>query len=344
MTPFFLAIFVLGLSSVAVTANFTRVFEWPAGLDYEWPSEAGRTQALEDGTFKPNTIQPLFMAVHGGRIFISLLKWIGTGVPVTLVTLPTTNTSSVPPKLTPYPSWDMHEEENCSKIQRAHGLEVDAVGRLWVLDSPSKKCPAKLWIFNLADDTLQDTHEFTFKANLHDLVLDETPDGWFAYMTRTGAQHIVVFSLKTKETRLVETPALQWTSIALKKEPKQLYLSRNNLYDLYSVSVDALMRDQTANLEAIGNWNAFYSYRMLIDSAGTLYSAFHDQKYISSYNTSRKFQEQRFHEFDNLDSYWPFVLALDQNDTLWMTVFGPVEWPKCRLLKAVVSDASPGAE
>ncbi|XP_065334484.1 protein yellow-like [Cloeon dipterum] len=128
MTPFFVAIFLLGLSSLATAVHFSQVFDWSNGFDYEWPSEANRTRALSDGTFDPETIEPIFMAFFGSVIFFALEK--RDGIPVTLVSLPTNSASSEPPKLTPFPSWDMHEFGNCNKIEEARGLQVDSVGRL----------------------------------------------------------------------------------------------------------------------------------------------------------------------------------------------------------------------
>ncbi|XP_065336594.1 protein yellow-like [Cloeon dipterum] len=125
MVPSFCALFFLGLSSLATAVNFTQVFEWPDDWDYEWPSEG-------DGTFKPQNIQPIYMAVYETRIFLSLDRYYD-GIPVTLVSLPTSSASSASPKLTLFPSWEMQEFGHCNKIEEAKGLEVDSIGRLWVV-------------------------------------------------------------------------------------------------------------------------------------------------------------------------------------------------------------------
>ncbi|XP_065336383.1 protein yellow-like [Cloeon dipterum] len=336
MTPFFVAIFLLGLSSLATAANFTQVFEW-IELDFEWPSEASRTQALEDGTYKPAKIYPRYMAVHGTRIFLSLYK--NSGIPATLVSLPTSSASSAPPKLTPFPSLDLHlnESGNCEKIHTAEGLQVDSVGRLWVLDEGSFKCNTKLRIFDLYNSETEIIHRFSFHGKMHDLVIDETANGTFAYIAWWSDTNIVAFSLEKNESWIVDTPGVEVLSIALspKEEPRQLYLGEfyNDL--LYSISVAALRNGtRTAEPELIGNWTGT-PYRMLVDNHGTLHAAILSEDYASSWNTSREpFQEQRFYEVAGLDYTWPFTFALDQNGTLWMTVLDDAKTPRFRILKA----------
>ncbi|XP_065336297.1 protein yellow-like isoform X2 [Cloeon dipterum] len=342
MTPFFATFFLLGLSSVAATTNFNQVYEWKE-LDYEWPSEASRSKALKDKTFEPDNISPHFIAVYGSRLFLSLESY--GGIPVTLVSLPTSSASSAPPKLTPFPSWDMHGKiGDCDKIEEARGLEVDSVGRLWVLDSGSNTCKAKLWTIDLANnDQTKLIHEIDINHSMHDLVLDETPNGTFAYITRWREEHIVVFSLERNQSWFVHcTPGLRLISIALSpkdQEPRQLYLAKSK--ELYSFSVAALHNGtRRVNPKLIGNWTG-PPYRMLMDNQGTVYAAFLWKNYASSWNSSQPLQEQRFREAAGKDSYWPFTIALDQNGTLWMTVFDTNrEKPSQRLLKAAVGAKS----
>ncbi|XP_065336509.1 protein yellow-like [Cloeon dipterum] len=342
MTPFLVAIFLLALSSLTTAAEFKQVFEWDE-MDYEWPSEESRARALEDGTFKPEGILPLYMAVHGTKIFLALS--IRFGIPVSLVSLPTSSASSenAPPKLTPFPSWDMNGKNgDCTKIEEACGLEVDSIGRLWMLDSGSVKCNAKLWTVDLSNyDRTRLIHRFSFRDNVHDLVLDETPDGTFAYISRQSKPHIVVFSLERNQSWTVDTPGIKAFSTALSpknQEPRQLYLSKYDSDELYSISVAALRSGTgAATAKLIGKWSA-KPYRMLMDNHGTIYAAFWGKNYTSSWNSSLPFQEQRFHEVAKLTAVWPFTFALDSMGTFWMTVFINYTGskPRCRLLKAAV--------
>ncbi|CAB3382864.1 Hypothetical predicted protein [Cloeon dipterum] len=344
MITSFCALFFLGLSSLATAANFTQVFEWPNGMDYEWPSEASRTQALNDGAFKPENIQARFMAVYGTRIFLSLENY--DGIPASLVTFMTSSASfASPPKLNPFPSRGMQGKGFCNKIEQTKGMDVDSVGRLWVLDDGSENCNAKLWTIDLSNnDHTKLIHRFSFRFYMHDLVLDETPNGTFAYILRWGERNIIVFRLEGNESWIVQTPGSGVYSIALspksKEEPRKLYLGKWDSDELYSISVTALRKEtRIANPKLIGKWNA-RPYKMLIDNHGTMYAAFWEKNYINSWNTSQPFEEQRFYEDAGLNTYWPFNFAFDQNGTLWMTVFDKTRKPKYRLLKTAVDARS----
>ncbi|CAB3387292.1 Hypothetical predicted protein [Cloeon dipterum] len=221
MSPYLCAIFLLGLSSLATAANFTLVYEWPDGLDYEWPSEASKTQAWRDGTLKPWEIEPLYMAVYGSRLFFSLESKYPE-ISVTLVSLPTSGASSAPPKLTPFPSWDMHRIGDCNMIEYATGLQVESVGRLWVLDGGSSHCKSKLWIFDLKkNDHNNLVHQIRNPYPMHDFVLDETAHGTFAYISRWYQQSIVVFSLEKNLFWIVETAEIFVFSIALSPKDQE---------------------------------------------------------------------------------------------------------------------------
>ncbi|XP_065336574.1 protein yellow-like [Cloeon dipterum] len=343
MDLFFIVVVLLRLS-LATAVNFTQVFEWPDGMDYEWPSEASRTSALNNRTyFNPKLIQPIFMAVYETRIFLSLEKY-NVGIPVTLVSLPTSSETSAPPELTPFPSWDMHNKDeygDCNKIEEAAGLEVDAVGRLWVLDSGSENCNAKLWISDLFNnDKTKLIHRFSFGKYLADLVLDETPNGTFAYIARLYRNHIVVFSLERNQSWIVDTPGFMAYSIALspKEEPRQLYLSHSFTNEFFSISVAALRNGiQTANPKLIGKWTRTQKYRMLMDNHGTMYIASFDENFITSWNTYQSMQEQRFLVVEGLNTVRPFTFALDSSGTFWVTEINETATkPTFRLLKAAV--------
>ncbi|CAB3375048.1 Hypothetical predicted protein [Cloeon dipterum] len=312
MTPFSLVAILLCLS-VASAVNFTSVYNWSDknGMCYEWSSEG----------MKPNNILPNFMAVFGKRIFLSLVD--SGDISASLISMPSDGECFWPPKITPFPSWDFHKNEGCNTIQEAKGLEVDAVGRLWVLDSGNLNCPAKLWILNLTNDTPELVHQFSFHYRLHDLVLDETPDGWNAYITRGTEYQLFVFSSKTNKSWVADLPRMIWGAVALspKNEPsRQLFLSTEESTALYSIPVAFLQNGNlTAKPELIGNWSE-KPYKMLIDNTGTMYASFWTQSYISTWDISKPFQEKRFYEARELNTWWAFSFALDSSSgTFWMT-------------------------
>ncbi|XP_065334699.1 protein yellow-like isoform X2 [Cloeon dipterum] len=317
MTPFFIPIFLLGLSSLVNAANFTQVFEWNNEKNYNTTKAS-----LEAEIFNPRRIMPFFMAAYGPRLFFSMFRVLST--PVTLVSLHTSSASSASPKFTPFPSLNIHGQGDCDKLGEASGLQVDSVGRLWVLDQGSFRCSSKIWTIDLKNnDQTKLTHRFSFQNLIHDFVLDETPNGTFAYITEMGAQHIVVFSLERNESWIVDTPGKSLLTIALspKVEPRKLYLSEYESSRLYSISIAALRNgSRTANPELIGNWTA-EPYRMLMDNQGTLYAAFWGKNYISSWNSSQPFAEHRFYEVAGLNTDYPFSFNLDQSGAFWMAVF-----------------------
>ncbi|XP_065353819.1 protein yellow-like [Cloeon dipterum] len=269
------------------------------------------------------------MAVFGERLFLSFYK--DSGIPATLVWLPTSGTSTAPPTLAPFPSWELHKNDNCDSIQSAKGMETDTDGRLWVLDQGSKKCPGKLWLFDLLyNDTIERVHQFPARVIspsfnerlLLDIVLDNSPDDNLAYITDSDSAHIIVYSRKRDKSWSVKTPGRKWYSLALSanREARRLYLGRYGSNELYSISVSELKNEGgSAAVKLIGEWTKFNLYRMVIDNANVLYAAFYRQNYLSKWNISEPFREQRFHEVGILDSGRPFTLALDTTNTLWMT-------------------------
>ncbi|CAB3383298.1 Hypothetical predicted protein [Cloeon dipterum] len=349
MSPlYYVAVFLHGLC-VVNAINFTTVYEWDE-LDFAWPSGANSSNGQTDQNFNAMDVYFRYMAVFEERLFLSLdMK---TGIPATLVWLPTRRTSTAPPKLAPFPSWDLHKKDNCDTIQWAKGLQADTDGRLWVLDNGSSACPSKLWIFDLANnDTTERVHQFpdtvvphsASKRSLRDVVIDKTPDDFLAYIADTRSGRIVVYSRKTDKSWTVKTTGDRWLSLAISpnREARQsLYLIGiigSNV--LNSVSVSELKNEGgSAAVKFFGEWTES-PYRMLIDSADVLYAAFYGQNYLSMWNTSEPFREQHVHEVGRLYASWPFTFALDANDTLWMTQRNVTD-AKHNLLKAEVGATS----
>ncbi|CAB3383302.1 Hypothetical predicted protein [Cloeon dipterum] len=329
MSPFFAAIFLhaLCLANAVNDINFSTVYEWDK-LDFVWPSGANSSNNRQ--TFNPNYVHLRYMAVFGERLFLSLdLK---NEVPATLVWLPKSGTSTAP-KLHPFPSWNLHIKyrEKCDTIKVTQGIVADPDGRLWVLDDGTDGCSSKLWIFDLNNnDTTDRVHQFPDAVvshsiggrRMYEIVLDKLPDDDLAYIADYIAEHIIVYSRKTDKSWTVKTPGRSWFFLAVSpnREARQLYLSdRSYSNELYSVFVSELKNEGgTAGPKRIGKWRE-YAYRIVIDNANILYAAFHYKTYLSKWNISEPFREQRVHEVARLDCSWPFTFALDADDTLWMT-------------------------
>ncbi|CAB3382133.1 Hypothetical predicted protein [Cloeon dipterum] len=351
MSPFLqlAAIFLLGLC-LANAVNFTYVYEW-SQFDFVWPSEADTSNEQMKQNFNPDYVEPHFMAVFGQRLFLSLDSY--SGIPASLVWLPTSGMSTVRPKLAPFPSRHLHKKDNCDSIQWAYGLEVDTNGRLWVLDNGRGNCSRKLWIFNLLNnDRTERVHQFpeTVVSDseedgyLSDIVLDKTPDDFLAYVTAIGSQHIVVYSRNMDKSWTVKTPGRKWQCLALSpnREGGELYLARDGTKELYSVSVSELKNEGgSATAKFIGKLTDFL-YRMLLDSADVMYAAYYAKNYVFMWNISEPYREQRFHEVKRQGDSVPFTFALDTNGNLWITeryVTG-IRNRHYKLLKAAVGTRS----
>ncbi|CAB3383301.1 Hypothetical predicted protein [Cloeon dipterum] len=325
MSPFYVAIFLNGLLCVANAINFTTVYEWNS-FDFIWPSGADNSKGEIEQKFNPDYVYPRYMAVFGQRLFLSL----DTGIPATLVWLPTSGTLTAPPKLAPFPSWDLHKKDNCDTIQWAKGLQADTDGRLWVLDNGSSDCSSKLWIFDLANnDTTERVHQFPDAVishsfggrRMYEVVLDKSPDDDLAFIADYNSQHIIVYSRKNDKSWTVKTPGRSWFSLAVSpnREARQLYLKRYSSKELYSVSVSELKNEGgSAAVKLVGEF-AEFPFKMEIDSANVLYAAFYRKTHLTKWNISEPFREQHVYEAGYLDSNWPFTFAFDSNDTLWLT-------------------------
>ncbi|CAB3366837.1 Hypothetical predicted protein [Cloeon dipterum] len=327
MSPFLAAIFLHGLC-LANAVNLTTVYEWDK-FDFVWPSGTDTSIGQIEQNFNPKQVELQYMAVFGERLYLSMI--LRPGIPATLVWMPKRGTSTTPPKLAPFPSWNLHKKDNCDSIQWANGLETDTDGRLWVIDQGSNNCPSKIWIFNLLNnDKTERVHQFPPLVVSHsdserlllDIVLDETPDDSLAYIADLLSEHIIVYSRKTDKSWTITTPWMRWYSLALSpnREARQLYLGRYGWNETYSVSVSELKNQGgSAAVKFIGNWAEHNLYRMVIDSANVMYAAFTNQNYLSKWNVSQPFREQRFHEVGILNSGWPFTFALDTSGNFWMT-------------------------
>ncbi|CAB3379999.1 Hypothetical predicted protein, partial [Cloeon dipterum] len=328
MSPLFAASFLLGLC-LASAIDFTTVHEWDE-FDYIWPSQSGADTSNEEmkTNFNPLELDLRYMAVFGERLFLSLI--VHSGTPASLVWMPKSGSSTAPPKLAPFPSWDLHKNDNCNTIQNARGMEPDTDGRLWVVDDGNRNCQAKLWIFDLANnDKTERIHQFpnTFvhhsygARKLVDIAVDKTPEDSLAYITENYSEHIIVYSLKMDKSWTVNTPGTRWYSLALSpiREARQLYLGRSYTDELYSISVSELKNEGgNATVNLIGKWKEKL-YALLIDSNNVLYAAMIKQNYLSKWNISEPFRRQRFHGVRTLNTYLPFTFAMDTTNTLWLT-------------------------
>lgn len=148
------------LSGGIGTDVFDVMFQWNI-MDFVYPSQQQRTSAVRSGSFIPENVAPLGIAVSRDRVFVTTPRW-NDGIPASLssIALPAYSQS---PALEPYPNWDAHSSTtnpDCTRLLSVYRLAIDQCGRLWVIDSGivnaltnlQQLCPPKIVAFDLATD------------------------------------------------------------------------------------------------------------------------------------------------------------------------------------------------
>ncbi|KAL4712263.1 hypothetical protein ACJJTC_004025 [Scirpophaga incertulas] len=157
------------------TPPFSTLYKWKT-VDFEFPSEKHRRQAIASGKYVPENVLPLGVEVWGSRVWVTFPNWRG-GVPATLGTVPREG-GQESPLVTPYPDWSYHAAYNddCTGMTSVFRLKVDTCGRLWVLDSGQinsqdeleQKCPPSVLVFDLNTDTLKRRYQIPSEYVLQD--------------------------------------------------------------------------------------------------------------------------------------------------------------------------------
>ena len=204
--------------------SFRVVFQWKY-INVTWPSQEAREKAITRYQYIPSNNMITGIKLWKGKMYVSIPRW-KNGVPVTLAVTPAQPESAdyfgpdglmsiniTDPKLNPYPNWEMQELGDCNALQFVQGMEIDPLGRMWVIDSgrvhtltlsPISDCPPRLVILNIEDNgSVLRSYVFPPEVApretvfLNDIVLDHE-DGGFAYITDTSEHDpgIIVYSLE----------------------------------------------------------------------------------------------------------------------------------------------------
>jgi hypothetical protein len=219
---------------------------------------------------------------------------------------------------------------NCSALQNVLGLEVDSLGRLWVVDAGRlhtrqsqrrrelDKCPAKLLLFDLNNNNslllsfeLPDDVAPRNNSLLSDLVLDRTSDGdWLAYVSDASSGAIVVFSLEKKKAWRVTHPSMgaarpeheplpigrdlgvSGLALAPLHDRSFLYFSTLSSPNLYSVPVSELRAaSETLTVKTVGTRSA-PSRGLAMDNKGRMYFGLLGKHAVATWDTADSFEEQ----------------------------------------------------
>ncbi|CAH1154780.1 unnamed protein product [Phaedon cochleariae] len=198
---------------VLCTNKLQEHFQWNI-IDFEYPSDEARLQAILTGRFKPENGLPVGIEVWNDKLFISVPRW-KEGIPSTLNYVPL-DSPVKNPRLIPYPSWEANELGNCEKgLSTVYRIHVDKCDRLWVLDTGTfgiekttqNPCPYALNIFDLRTDQRirryefrpEDTNANTFIANIA-VDLGHTCDDAHAYFSDELGYGLIAYSYKENKS------------------------------------------------------------------------------------------------------------------------------------------------
>nr|QEO33343.1 yellow [Platymeris biguttatus] len=205
---------ILALTSYThAAANLYGKFAWKS-LDYAFPSEYSRTEALYTGDFIPENNLPVGIEIWKNKMFITVPRW-DKGVPSTLNYVPLDIAYDESPKLIPYPNWETNKEGNCQGLTTTYRVRVDECDRLWVLDSGTvgignltqQVCPYALHAFNLKNDRQilryqfkdDDVNANTFIANIA-VEVGHTCDDTWVYASDELGYGLLVYDLKENDS------------------------------------------------------------------------------------------------------------------------------------------------
>ncbi|KAG6450754.1 hypothetical protein O3G_MSEX006768 [Manduca sexta] len=198
-----------GLVSIAsASVKLREVFSWNV-LDWNYPDQYSRQQALRTGALIPENALPVGVERWKNKLFVTVPRW-REGIPATLNYIPLDAPYDPSPKLNPYPSFEGNEVGNCqSGLNTVYRIKADRCDRLWVLDvgtygydpNVTNLCPYTLNVYDLNTDQRirkyvfrpEDIVSTTFIANIA-LDIGSSCDDAFAYFSDELGYGLIAYS------------------------------------------------------------------------------------------------------------------------------------------------------
>ncbi|KAB0793471.1 hypothetical protein PPYR_13091 [Photinus pyralis] len=163
----------------------TAVYQW-TNLEYDYPSESARRQAINSKEFVPENGFPIDVDVHytknKNKIFVTVPRF-QNGIPATLGLI-TPRSYNGNPVLAPYPSWSWHQNlKRCprDRIVSVFRVKIDECQRLWIIDDgrmeDQRVCPPQILAFDLKTDQL--VHRYEIPGDLlqsNSILVNIVPD------------------------------------------------------------------------------------------------------------------------------------------------------------------------
>lgn len=207
-----LAIFI-GLVCCALADNpLKEVFSWKQ-VDFEFPSENARQDAIASKEFIPENNLPLGLERWKNKLFVTFPRWKeGTAATLTYLDL---NNPEKSPKFKPYPDWEAHKLKGnnmSGKIVNVFRLNVDVCDRLWIQDQGvdtiigEKGNQVKgnsIMVYDLNTDRLIKEYTipkevlkppYSWIANIIVETSKENCNKAYAYVPDLGANQLIVYS------------------------------------------------------------------------------------------------------------------------------------------------------
>lgn len=191
-------------SQVEEKHKFQTEYQWHY-INFTWSSTHSYSVALKKKEYIPENNALVGIKFYKDKLYIALPR-IRKGTPVTLAQISTNSSQKTDQLLTPFPSWEMNAQKDCSTLQNVYSMEIDRRGVMWVLDgfrvNNFTKCPPKLVLLDLTKKgKFVQSYEFPEAicskngGFLNDIVIDES-DGGYAYITENSAHDpgIIVYS------------------------------------------------------------------------------------------------------------------------------------------------------
>ncbi|XP_053994820.1 uncharacterized protein LOC128885082 [Hylaeus volcanicus] len=167
MNPFcWTILLIVSISGTRTYEKLRSIHAWKR-LEYAFPNELARQNAIKSGEFVPGAAVPIDVDVYNGghqsRIFVTTPR-IENGIPATLGCVIDDQTLDGNPMIAPYPNWGYNSLGNCDSITSVYRMKIDECGRLWVLDTgkvgDNYVCRPQILVFSLETNELISRYRF----------------------------------------------------------------------------------------------------------------------------------------------------------------------------------------
>ena len=249
LLPFLFVISALQFSFTSCQEP-TVVYDW-SKVPVNWPNASW---ASLHGDKAVNVIG---IKVWEQNIYLTVPRWHGNSHPLNVAIVPRPDDGEILPKstsLAAFPDWEMQKIGDCNAFQFVQSMEVESDGLMWLPDNGRQfrvrgsVCTPKLVIMNLKTGKL--LHRYNFPENivprsgsfLNDIALNvANPNDKFAYITDSDRGRLIVYSLKTDKSWLVQHSSMRadlaGATFSFLNPPARLRIADNNINGITGIMV-----------------------------------------------------------------------------------------------------------